>query len=78
MLLFSPQFAMAKVVRMGPKLTVQSGGLHEVVQDAVESFENGDFDKVNSILKELPPDSQQLVKNALRTQLLNTPDLDKE
>lgn len=69
---------MAKVVRIEPNLTVESGGLLETVKVAAESFENGDFDQVSNILEELSPDSQRLVKNTLRTQLLNNPDLDKD
>jgi len=73
-----PQFAMAKVVRMETKLTVQLGGLHEVVKAAEESLGNGDFDKLEATISALPKNSQQLVKDALKNQYFNTEDLDKD
>ena len=78
MLLFSPQFAMAKVVRIEPKLIVQSGGLHEVVKAAAESLEGGEFEKFQQIIEALPENSQKLVVDRLKTQWFNNPDLDKD
>jgi hypothetical protein len=72
------KFAMAKVVPLVPELRIEPGGLLETVKVVVESFQNGDFDKVNNIIEELPPNSQQLVKKALKNQYFNTENLDKD